>query len=57
MQGSTKERWQYLCQLATTERDPKKFGELMNEILRLLEEKERRLTALVLTPDGSDKLQ
>lgn len=57
MQGPTKERWQYLCQLAATEQDPKKFGELMDEILELLDEKERRLTALLLTPDVSDKFQ
>jgi len=43
MKGETGERWRALCQQAQTEQDPDKFMELIREITRLLEEKERRL--------------
>jgi len=43
MQCEDKERWQELCAQAAVERDPKKLLELVGEIDRLLEEKERRL--------------
>jgi hypothetical protein len=38
-----KERWLELCQQAAVEQDSKKFMELIQEINRLLEEKEQRL--------------
>ncbi len=43
MQGATKERWQELCEQATTEQDPDKLLVLIAEINRLLEEKDQRL--------------
>jgi hypothetical protein len=43
MQGEDKERWQELCAQAAAEQDPKKLLELVGEINRLLEKKERRL--------------
>jgi hypothetical protein len=43
MKGETGERWRVLCQQAAAEQDSDKFMELIHEITRLLEEKERRL--------------
>ena len=43
MKGETGERWRTLCEQAQTEQDPDKFMRLIDEISRLLEEKERRL--------------
>jgi len=43
VQGQTLEQWQKLCKQAAAERDPKKLMELIQEINRLLEEKEQRL--------------
>jgi len=43
MQGQTKERWMELCKLAANEQDPKRLLSLVEEINRLLEEKEQRL--------------
>jgi hypothetical protein len=40
-----KERWQELCQQASTEQDSKKLALLIAEINRLLEEKTTRLQA------------
>ena len=45
MVGDEKERWMELCELATKEQDPVKLMELVAEINRILEAKERRLTA------------
>jgi hypothetical protein len=38
-----RERWMQLCEQAANEQDPEKFMELIAEIDRLLEGKERRL--------------
>jgi len=43
VQGATKERWQILCQRAAEEQDPVRLLELIEEIDRLLREKEQRL--------------
>lgn len=43
MQGETKIRWQELCARAAVEQDPQKLLELVREINRLLEEKQKRL--------------
>jgi hypothetical protein len=43
MRGKEKERWQELSELAANEQDPKKLLELVQEINRLMEAKERRL--------------
>jgi hypothetical protein len=45
MQGPNLERWQELCRQAAVEQDPKKLLELTAEIVRLLDEKEKRLIA------------
>jgi hypothetical protein len=38
-----REKWMELCEQAATEQDPEKFMELISQINRLLEAKERRL--------------
>jgi hypothetical protein len=43
MQGEEKERWQLLCEQAVKEQDALKLFALIQEINRLLEEKEARL--------------
>jgi hypothetical protein len=43
MQGEKREEWQRLCQLAADEQNPDRLMELIEEITRLLEEKEERL--------------
>ncbi len=43
MKGATGERWRKLCEQAQTEQDPEKFMALIEEINRVLEEKEARL--------------
>jgi len=46
VQGEIKERWVRLCEIAATEQDSKKLLEIAQEINRLLEEKEQRLSVL-----------
>ena len=43
MQGQIKDRWVELCEQAATERDPIRLLQLVQEINRLLLEKEERL--------------
>jgi hypothetical protein len=43
MKGKRKERWQEMCELAANEQDPDKLSELVDEIDRMLEEKQERL--------------
>ena len=43
MKGERKEYWMHLCEQAANEQDPDKLMELVEEINRLLEEKEQRL--------------
>jgi len=45
MRGETGERWRKLCEQAAVEQDPRKLMELIHEIDRLLEEKEKCLAA------------
>ena len=42
MQGAIRERWQDLCQQATTEQDSKRLRALVDEIIVLLDEKQKR---------------
>jgi hypothetical protein len=44
MQNETLERWLELCQQAATEQHHHRFLELTREIIRMLTEKERRLS-------------
>jgi hypothetical protein len=46
MKGEIKERWMELCEQAAVEQDPAKVRILAEEINRLLQEKEVRLTRL-----------
>jgi len=55
MQGAVKERWIELCELATVEQDPTKLKLLVEEINRLLEEKEQRLMDLRVSDQYPDK--
>jgi hypothetical protein len=43
VQSENGDRWRLLCERAATEQDPTKLMELVREINRLLEEKEKRL--------------
>jgi hypothetical protein len=43
MRGEKRERWEQLCKLAADEQDPDRLMKLIEEINRLLEEKEDRL--------------
>ncbi len=43
MKGEVKERWIQLCEQAAVEQDPERLIGLVQEIDRMLEEKEQRL--------------
>ena len=43
MQGETKERWMQLCEQAAVEQDSEKLMELIEEINRMLDDKDDRL--------------
>jgi hypothetical protein len=43
MRGEIKERWLELCEQAAEEQNPEKLLQFINEINRLLEQKEERL--------------
>lgn len=43
MKGELRERWMRLCEQAAIEQDAERLMDLVSEINRLLEEKERRL--------------
>jgi hypothetical protein len=45
MQGARRERWRELCEQAANEQDSKKLAVLIEEINRLLHEKDLRLKA------------
>ena len=53
MQAEIKQRWQLLCEEASTENDPNRLLELVQEINRLLEQKEERLNARGTVPPAS----
>ena len=52
MQGETRKRWEELCTLAETERDPDKFLQLHKEITQLLGAKEERLVGTSKVSSG-----
>lgn len=56
MKGATRERWQQLCEQAAVEQDPEKMLSLINEINRLLSEKEERLQNLRLQPSRNTEI-
>jgi hypothetical protein len=43
MKGEAKERWMTLCEQAANEKDPAKLLKLVEEINRLLSEKQQRV--------------
>jgi hypothetical protein len=43
VKGEYKEHWEKLCAEAAVEQDPKRLMELVQEINRMLDEKEQRL--------------
>jgi hypothetical protein len=43
MQGENRERWQKLCEQASSEQDPDQLIRLVHEIEKLLADKEQRL--------------
>jgi hypothetical protein len=43
MKGEKLEQWRQLCELAAIEQDPQRLLALLEEINRLLDEKEKRL--------------
>jgi hypothetical protein len=43
MNGHTKERWFQLCEQAAVEQDPERLLKLVNEISRMLDEKNQRV--------------
>ena len=43
MQGEKAEQWRVLCEQAAIEQDPEKLMQLIEQINRMLEEKEERL--------------
>jgi hypothetical protein len=43
MQGPQRERWLELCELAATEQNPEKLLQYVQEINRLLDEKQKRV--------------
>ena len=45
MEGKTKERWAELCEQAAKEQDPNRLMQLVQEINKLLIEKEERLAS------------
>ena len=44
MQGETRELWHKLCEQAAVEQDPERLMHLVQQITRLLDEKEKRLS-------------
>ena len=46
MQGENREKWEILCKMAADEKDPERLMKLVQQINKLLEEKERRLEAM-----------
>jgi hypothetical protein len=47
------EKWMELCEQATTEQNPEKLMELTAEIIRLLDEKKKRLHDPPATPNAA----
>ena len=52
MQGEKAEQWRAVCEQAAIEQDPEKLMRLVEQINRLLEEKEQRLRDQHANSDG-----
>jgi hypothetical protein len=57
MQGQQKELWKELCEQASTEQDPERLMQLIEQINKLLTEKEKRLEDSRKSPTGCDGKQ
>jgi hypothetical protein len=53
MEGETKERWQMFCEQAALEPDPERLMLLVQEIDRLLTEKQARLKQRQAKPENA----
>lgn len=53
MNGDKREEWMRLCELASKEQDPDKLMGLVQEITRLLDERERQLKSRRTTTGGN----
>ena len=56
MQGEKKERWMSLCEKAAQEQDSEKLMLLVQEITRLLDEKEQRVKEIHRLPKEQEQL-
>jgi hypothetical protein len=52
LQNETKERWKELCERIAVEQDHERFVALIQELNKVLEEKELRLKAAQVKPSG-----
>jgi hypothetical protein len=57
MQGEKKERWMELCALAAVERDPEKLLALVEEIDRLLQERQDKVEKPHPSPNSAPPLK
>ena len=55
MKGATGDRWRELCAKAAAEQDPQKLLAVTAEIIRLLDEKERRLQQQANATENSNR--
>ena len=53
-QGSDK-NWQDLCQAAATEQDPKKLMMLVSEIIKTLDDRDRKARPAVVSSEGCEE--
>jgi hypothetical protein len=53
MQGPNKELWKQLCEQAAIEQNPDRLMDLVNEINRLLDEKQERLNKVRTDSNGT----
>jgi hypothetical protein len=54
VEGEKAEQWRVLCERAAIEQDPQRLLELAEEISRLLEEKEQRLSQQYANTHSAD---
>jgi hypothetical protein len=54
LKGEEKEIWMRLCEQAAVEQDPDKLMDLIKQINKSLEEKERRLKGNLNNPNRND---
>jgi len=57
MNGDKREEWMRLCELASKEQDPDKLMDLVQDITRLLDEREKLLKSRRTTTEGNPTSQ